>query len=73
MAGESRAVAELMFPCLFSRRALSGKDDRFGLGTCIGLLMPHARKTWPRSYMTEILLMRMRFSIRIKGKLLGTI
>lgn len=44
MAGESRAVAELMSPCLFSRRAFSGKDDRFGFGTCIGLLMPHARK-----------------------------
>jgi hypothetical protein len=30
--------------------------------------MPHARKIWPRSYMTRTLLIRMRFSIKMQGK-----
>lgn len=35
MASESRGNAELIFPCLFSRRAFPGEGGRFGLGICI--------------------------------------
>ncbi|XP_059764430.1 uncharacterized protein LOC132355881 isoform X4 [Balaenoptera ricei] len=48
------------------RRAFSGEGGHFGLGICIGLSTPHARKTWHRSYTTGSLLMRMRYSIRMQ-------
>ena len=68
MARESRGDAELIFPFLSSRRAFSGEGSHFGLGICIGLSTPHARKTWHRSYTTGSLLMRIRYSIRMQGK-----
>ncbi|XP_022375616.1 leucine-rich repeat-containing protein 37B-like [Enhydra lutris kenyoni] len=64
VAAESMGNAELTSSFLFSRRAFSGEGGHFGFGTCTDLSMPHARKTWHRSYTTRILLMRMRFSTR---------
>ncbi|XP_057570736.1 leucine-rich repeat-containing protein 37A3-like isoform X1 [Hippopotamus amphibius kiboko] len=60
--------AELIFPFLCSRRAFTGEGGHFGLGIHIDRSAPHARKTWHRSYTTRSLLMRMRFSRRMRGK-----
>lgn len=38
-----------------SQEAFSGGGGHFGFGTCTGLSMPHARKTWRRSCTTRSL------------------